>query len=82
MMQVARLSGEQATGEVFEAETDLPPRPAAKRGEARAAKPTAAKRSAIAKYAARTRWKNKREEAQRAPFGARYHELFFHVPPS
>jgi hypothetical protein len=59
MMQLARLIGERATGEVSEAETDPPPKPAAKRGEARAAKLTAAKRSAIAKKAARTRWEKK-----------------------
>jgi hypothetical protein len=57
MMQLARLVGERATGEASEEQTDPPPKPAAKRGEARAAKLTPAKRSAIAKKAAKTRWK-------------------------
>jgi hypothetical protein len=57
MMQLARMIGERATGEVSETETDPAPRAAAKRGEARAAALTPAKRSAIAKKAARTRWK-------------------------
>jgi len=57
MMQLARLIGERATGEVSEDQTDPLPKPAAKRGEARAAKLTPAKRSAIAQKAARTRWK-------------------------
>jgi hypothetical protein len=57
MMQLARLIGERATGDASETETDPSPKPAAKRGEARAAKLTPAKRSAIAKKAARARWK-------------------------
>jgi hypothetical protein len=59
MMQLARLVGERATGEASEVETDPAPKPAAKRGEARAAKLTPAKRSAIAKKGAAARWKGK-----------------------
>ena len=57
MMQLARFIGERAAGEVSEDQTDPLPKPAAKRGAARAASLTPAKRSAIAKKAARTRWK-------------------------
>lgn len=59
MMQLANLIGERATGEASEAETDPVPRPAARRGEARAAKLTPEKRTAIAKKAAKARWKGK-----------------------
>ncbi|MEO5814621.1 MAG: histone H1 [Gemmatimonadaceae bacterium] len=62
MMQLARLIGERATGETSEAETDPAPKPAAKRGEARAAKLTPKKRSAIAKAAATARWNGARKE--------------------
>lgn len=57
MMQLARLIGQRAVGEVDESETDPLPKPAAKRGTARAAKLTAEQRSKIAQKAARTRWK-------------------------
>ena len=57
MMQLAKLIGERATGEVSEEQTDPTPDAAAEqRGKARAAKLTPAKRKAIAKKAARTRW--------------------------
>jgi hypothetical protein len=59
MMQLARLIGQRAVGETTEDQTDPLPKPAAKRGEARAAKLTPARRSEIAKKAARARWKGK-----------------------
>jgi hypothetical protein len=59
MMQLAKLIGERATGEVSETDTDPAPKPAAKRGEARAASLTPAKRSAIAKKASAARWKKR-----------------------
>lgn len=58
MMQLAKLVGERAAGEVSEEQTDpLPDAKAAKRGEARAAKLSPERRKAIAKKAARTRWR-------------------------
>lgn len=62
MMQLAKLIGERATGEVSEEETDpMPDAAAEKRGNARAAKLSPKKRKAIAKKAAATRWKKAHE---------------------
>ena len=57
MMQLAKFVGELATGEAQEPETVEPDATAVKRGKARAAKLSPRKRKAIAKKAARTRWK-------------------------
>jgi hypothetical protein len=61
-MQLAKFIGEIATGERDD-ETGPTPSPAAvKRGKARAAKLSPRKRKAIAKKAARSRWKTPRTE--------------------
>jgi hypothetical protein len=59
MMQLAKLVGEIATGEVADP-TPEPDAAAVKRGKARAAKLSPKKRSAIAKKAAAARWKRPR----------------------
>jgi hypothetical protein len=58
MMQLAKLVGEIATGDAQEPETTADPK-AVKRGQARAAKLSPSKRTAIAKKAARARWEKK-----------------------
>ncbi len=60
MMQLAKLIGERAAGDVSEDQTDpLPDAAAVKRGEARAKKLTPTRRRQIAKGAAKARWKKK-----------------------
>lgn len=61
MMQLAKLIGERAAGEVSEDQTDPLPKVAAKRGHARAGKLTPEQRSQIAKKAASARWKKPRK---------------------
>ena len=57
MMQLAKMVGELAAHERDEETVPLPDEAAVKRGKARADSLTPAKRSSIAKKAARTRWK-------------------------
>lgn len=57
MMQLARMVGELAAHETVEPEAPVVNEAAVKRGKARADSLTPAKRSSIAKKAARTRWK-------------------------
>ncbi len=60
MMQLAKMIGEVAAGESQKPEDGATTDAAAvKRGKARAAKLPAEKRSAIAKKAAKSRWKQK-----------------------
>jgi hypothetical protein len=61
MMQLARLVGEIAAGDVERPEDAAPPpdEAAVKRGKARAAKLSPKKRKAIAKKAATARWNRK-----------------------
>ena len=60
MMQLAKKIGEIATHETVEPETPVVDAAAVKRGEARAASLTPAKRSSIAKKAATARWGDKK----------------------
>lgn len=60
MMQLAKYIGEIATGERDDETGPLPDAAAVKRGKARAAKLSPRKRKAIAKKAARARWKKPR----------------------
>ena len=57
MMQLAKMVGEMAAHEREEETVPVPDASAVKRGKARADSLTPAKRSSIAKKAARTRWK-------------------------
>ena len=59
MMQLAKTVGELATGEREEEAVEQPDEAAVKRGKARADSLTPAKRSSIAKKAARVRWDTK-----------------------
>ena len=59
MMQLAKLVGEIAVGDTTEEEAPKPDAAAVKRGKARAAKLSSQKRKAIAKKAARARWKKR-----------------------
>lgn len=60
MMQLAKMVGELATGErEEEAVTEEPSKAAVERGKARAAALSPRKRPAIAKKAAKARWKPK-----------------------
>lgn len=60
MMQLAKMVGELATGERDEETVTLPDPSAVRRGKARAAKLSPAKRKKIAKKAARTRWSKRK----------------------
>lgn len=62
MMQLAKYIGEIATGERTEDKAPIPDAAAVKRGKARAAKLSPRKRKAIAKKAARVRWRRQGEE--------------------
>ena len=62
MMQLARLIGERATGEVSEGETDPAPKPAAKRGNARRDALTPERRAEIARLGGLKKAANRSEK--------------------
>lgn len=80
---MAKRIADIATGDVTPTKKNAA---AVKRGKARAAKLSVAERSAIAKKAAKARWKAKQdgpasETASRARRARGANQLCFHVPP-